>query len=399
MPKSAIARQVAVDMQAASWVRAMFEKGRKLKAEFGADNVQDFTLGNPNASPPPAFFDAVAACAAERDPANHRYMTNAGYDEARAAVARFLSQEYKLDFDAAGVLLTCGAAAAMNVVLRAVLDPGDEVIVLAPFFSEYRFYVEQAQGRLVVAETTREFLPDPAALENALTDRTRAVVVNTPNNPTGALYPEESCREVGRLLGRYDRPDRPLYLICDDIYRRVIYDLPWCPAPALHYPRSIIVSSYSKDLSIPGERLGYVAPHPRLADRDLLLSAMTMLNRTLGFVNAPAFMQRVVTRCADALCDQTLYRQNRDTLCDALRSYGYELPMPGGAFYAFPKSPLPDDAAFIELLMNQHRILGVPGRGFGRPGYFRLSYCVDRDTVERSLPGFKAAIEETRRRA
>lgn len=392
---NAVAAKVATDMQSASWIREMFEKGRRLKAEFGDDQVFDFTLGNPNAPPPDAYFAALQAVAAERKPALHRYMPNAGFDEARAAVARYVSAEYRLDIDAASVILTSGAAGGMNVVLRAICNPGDEFITLAPYFPEYKFYIEQAGGRMVLVQTDADFQPDIPAIKAALTDRTRGILVNTPNNPSGAVYSEDKCRALGELLAAHDRPDRPLYLLCDDPYRRIIFDLDWCPAPSKHYPRTIIVSSYSKDLSIAGERAGYIAVPPTVPDQPLLLGAMTMLNRTLGFVNAPAFMQRVLARCAGTLCDVSFYRQNRDLLCDALADFGYDLNRPRGALYAFPKTPI-DDVEFVNLLLKR-RVLAVPGRGFGRPGHIRVSFCVDRQTIERGLPGFRAALAEARR--
>lgn len=391
----AIADKVAADMGAASWIREMFEKGRRLKAELGDDRVFDFSLGNPNATPPPAFFDALAAVACDRTPALHRYMPNPGFDDTRAAVARFVSREYRVEVDPAGIVLTTGAAGGMNVVLRAICNPGDEVLILAPFFPEYRFYVEQAGARPVVVQTDADFQPDIAALDAAVTPRTRAIIINSPNNPSGAVYTEERCREMAKLAAQHDRPDRPLYLVTDDPYRRILYDLDWCPTPARHYPRTVLVSSYSKDVSIAGERLGYIAVPNATPERGLLLGALTMLNRTLGFVNAPALMQRVIARCADALCDLSFYRANRDRLCHALRDYGYDLILPQGALYAFPKSPIDDDAAFSDILLK-HRVLAVPGRGFGRPGYLRLAFCVDRATIEGGLPGLKAAIDEVR---
>jgi aspartate aminotransferase len=391
----AVARKVLADMGTASFIREMFEKGRRLKAELGEDNVFDFSLGNPNADPPPAFFQALRAVAAERQPALHRYMPNVGFDDTRAAVARFASSEYRLKVEAASVILTTGAAGGMNVVMRAICNPGDEVITLAPFFPEYRFYIEQVGGTMVMVQTDHEFQPDIPALAAALTPRTRAIIINTPNNPSGVVYTAEKCRALGQLLTQHDRPDRPIYLVCDDPYRRIIFDLDWCPTPVHDYPRTIIVSSYSKDLGIAGERVGYIVVPPAVPDRAVLLGAMTMLNRTLGFVNAPAFMQRVIARCADALCDVSFYKQNRDLLCGALREFGYELLTPRGALYAFPKTPIADDAAFVDLLLK-HRVLAVPGRGFARPGYMRLSYCIDRRTIERALPALKAAIDEVR---
>lgn len=389
--RPAIAGKVAADMKSASWIREMFEQGRRLKAQHGEQNVFDFSLGNPNGIPPDAFFRAVRKVAAEYMPDLHRYMPNAGFEAARAAVARFLTREYRMEFDAASVVLTAGAAGGMNIVMRAICDPGDEVVVLAPYFPEYRFYIEHAGGVMVVAQTDDAFQPDLDALEAAITQRTRAVILNTPNNPSGAVFTAEKCRALAELLKRHDRPDRPLYLVTDDPYRRILYDLDWCPTPATDYPRTIIVSSYSKDLSIPGERAGYVAAPPALPERATLLGALTMLNRTMGFVNMPAFMQRVVAHCADGRCDLDFYRANRDLLCDALRAAGYELTVPGGALYAFPKTP-GDDVEFVRRLL-EHRILAVPGRGFGRPGHVRLSFCVDRGTIERALPGFRAARE------
>jgi len=389
----AIAQKVAADMAGASFIREMFEKGRRLKAEFGADQVFDFSLGNPNATPPPAFFGALKAVAAEFSPALHRYMPNVGFDETRAAVARFASAEYRLPIETGAVIMTSGAAGAMNVVLRAICNPGDEVIALAPYFPEYRFYIEQVGARMTLVQTDAEFQPDMPAIAAALSDRTRAVLINTPNNPSGAVYTAEKCRALAELLARHDRPERPLYILCDDPYRRIIFDLDWCPTPAQFYPRTLLVSSYSKDLSIAGERAGYVVVPSTVPERELVLGALTMLNRTMGFVNAAAFMQRVIARCADALCDVSFYRQNRDLLCDALREFGYELVTPRGALYAFPQTPIADDKAFVDLLLK-HRVLAVPGTGFGRPGHMRLSYCVDRRTIEGGLPGLKAALHE-----
>lgn len=392
---SVIADKVAADMGSASFIREMFEKGRRLKAEFGEDNVFDFSLGNPNATPPDAFFRALREAAEEHQPALHRYMPNVGFDEARAAVARFLRTEYGAPFEAADVIMTSGAAGGMNVTLRALCNPGDEVLILTPFFPEYRFYVEQAGGRVVLVQTDSDFQPDFAKIEAAITERTRAIIINSPNNPTGAIYSEANCRELGALLARHDRPERPIYILLDDPYRRIIYDVDTCPTPLRHYPRTILISSYSKDVSIAGERIGYIAVPHSVPQREKVLAAMTMLNRTLGFVNASAFMQRVIARCADARCDLDFYRQNRDLLCNALLSYGYDLKVPGGALYAFPKTPIADDAEFIAVLVK-HRVLAVPGRGFGRPGYMRLSFCVDRKTIERGLPALKAAIDEVR---
>ena len=389
-----IASKVARDMQAASFIREMFEKGRRLKEEHGADNVFDFSLGNPNATPPEPFFEALRAVANEHNPALHRYMPNVGFDETRAAVARFVSREYRLEIKPGAVIMTSGAAGGMNVVLRSICNPDDEVITLGPYFPEYRFYIEQAGAQMVLVQTDEQFQPDLNRLRESVSERTRAIIVNTPNNPSGAVYTEESCRGLGELLREHDSADHPVYLLCDDPYRRIVYDLDWCPTPAAHYDRTIVVSSYSKDVSIAGERAGYIAVPPSVPDQGVVLNAFTMLNRTLGFVNASAFMQRVLARCADALCDVSYYRENRDLLCNALQEYGYELIVPRGALYAFPKTPI-DDVEFVDVLVK-HRVLAVPGKGFGRPGHIRLAFCVDRKTIEHGLPSLKAALDEVR---
>lgn len=395
MPTHVIANKVAEDMKAASWIREMFEKGIRLKAEFGDQNVHDFSLGNPNGTPPEAFFQAVNDVAAERNPQLHRYMPNAGFPQTRAAVAQFLADEYRTPLDPEAVIMTSGAAGGMNVVLRSICNPGDEVITLAPFFPEYRFYIEQAGAKMVLLQTDDRFEPNIETIAAAINNRTRAIIVNSPNNPSGAVYSDQRCKDLADLLAKHDSPDHPIYLVTDDPYRRIIFDLDWAPTPVPHYHRSIIVSSYSKDVSIAGERAGYIAVPPAVPERPLLLGAMTMLNRTLGYVNQSAFIQRVIARCANALCDVNFYRQNRDLLCNALLEFGYNLNVPGGALYAFPKTPIDDDPAFVDILMK-HKVLAVPGRGFGRPGYMRISFCVQRETIERALPAFKAAIDETR---
>ncbi|MBI5864011.1 MAG: pyridoxal phosphate-dependent aminotransferase [Planctomycetes bacterium] len=398
MPSEAIAARVAEAIGSASFIREMFERGRRLKAEFGDENVFDLSLGNPTATPPQAYFDAIRAVAAEFKPVLHRYMPNSGFDETKAAVARFLTQEYKQEIDPAGVIMTSGAAGGVNVVLRAICNPGDEIIVLAPYFPEYRFYIEQTGASMVLVQTDDHFQPDLAAIERAITPRTRAVLINSPNNPTGAVYSAQACRGLAELLNRHDRDDRPLYCISDDPYRRILYDLAWCPTPIGTVRRGIIVSSYSKDLSVAGERAGYIAIPPPTPERPLLLSAMTMLNRTLGYVNMAAFMQRVVARCASACCDTSGYRENRRLLCEMLHDLGYELEWPQGAIYAFPRTPIGDDLAFVDIL-TRHLILAVPGRGFGRPGFIRLSFAVETKVIERSAGAFRAAREEALARA
>lgn len=391
MTRGPIAAGVAQNMQRASWIRAMFEKGRAIKARLGEDRVFDFSLGNPDAIPPTEFMDAVVAVAQERAGGLHRYMPNAGFDETRAAIAAFVAREYHISLDAGGLVVTCGAAGGLNVVFRALCDPGDEVIVLAPFFPEYRSYIEQAGGTMVTVDTDAHFQPDLSRIQSALTTRTRAILVNSPNNPTGAVYSEAICQGLADLLAKHDRPDQPLYLVTDDPYHRLTYDRQGCPTVVGRYARCIIVSSYSKDLSIAGERIGYVAAPSGTPDRESLVGAFTMLNRTLGYVNAPAFMQRVVARCADALCDVSEYRRKRDLLCRVLAEAGYSLQVPAGGMFVFPRTPMADDVRFVDLLLAQN-ILAVPGQGFGRAGHIRLSLAVPRETIERAAAGFAAAF-------
>lgn len=393
MARGAIAEQVAADLSASSWIRGMFEKGVELRAKFGAENVHDFSLGNPNANPPEAFFEALRGVTTERAPRMHRYMPNAGIPETRSAVAAFVANEYALDVDAGGVVMTTGAAGGLNVVMRTICDPGDQVIVLAPYFPEYRFYIEHAGAEVVVVQTDEAFQPDPRAIEAAISDKTRAILVNSPNNPSGVVYSESHCRALAEIARRHDREERPLYLVLDDPYRRLVYDAPRPPTPAESYDRTILVSSYSKDLSVAGERCGYVVVSARVPQRRELLAGLTMLNRTLGFVNAPALIQRVIARCADACCDVDFYRKNRDRLCAMLRDVGYELVIPDGGMFVFPRTPIADDAAFVARLVEQ-RVLCVPGRGFGRAGHMRITFAVDPETIDRARDGFAAALRD-----
>jgi len=375
-----------------SWIRKMFEQGNRLKEELGARNVFDFSLGNPDVPPPPEFDAVLAEEAARRDPMIHTYMTNAGFLDARAAVAGFYKGETGLDFAADDVVMTSGAGGALNVVLKSLLDPGDEVVVLAPFFVEYGFYVSNHGGRLVVAETTPDFLPDLDALDAAITEKTRVVIVNSPNNPTGRMYTPEALEATAALLRRSAASlGRPIYLVSDEPYREIVYDGAAYPHPSMYYDDCVTITSHSKDLSLAGERIGHLMISPRCAARTQLRQAVVFCNRILGFVNANALMQRVVARLMGTTVDVGVYQRRRDALCDALASFGYEFHRPEGAFYLFPRSPTPDDGVFCDHLLRQN-IIAVPGAGFGRAGYFRISYAVDDAVIERSLPAFERAL-------
>lgn len=378
----------------ASWIRKMFEEGARLKAEFGSDQVFDFSLGNPDVPPPPEFRKVLMGLAADERPGQHAYMPNGGLPWVREVIAERMSSEQKVEVDPADMLMSCGAAGALNVVMKALLNPEEEVILLAPFFVEYNFYVDNHGGVGKVVNTDDEFNIDLQAIEEALTEKTKAVIINSPNNPTGQLYPAESIAALGKLLEEASqRFETTIYLISDEPYRKIVYDDHQVPSIFEHVRNSIVLSSFSKDLSLPGERIGYLAVHPEADDKLALLDAMTLATRILGFVNAPALIQRTVAELQDAMVDNSIYARRRELFCAILQEAGYDFIRPKGAFYLFPKSPIEDDAVFCALLQQQ-KILAVPGRGFGAPGYFRLAFCVDENYIERAAEGFRKALVE-----
>jgi aspartate aminotransferase len=387
-----IARHITDALQASSWIRKMFEEGTALKARHGADRVCDFTLGNPNVPPPVSFKKTLAEVAA--DPAtNHAYMFNAGYPETRQAVAGQVAREQKGPVTGDDIVMTCGAAGGLNVILKAILNPGETVVTPAPFFVEYRFYVENHGGRMITAPSLPGFDLDLSALDRAIDENTRAVLINSPNNPTGVVYSGDTIGRLGQLLAEKSRAyNRNIYLIADEPYRDIVYDNVVVPSLFDKYADSIVVTSYSKTLSLPGERIGFVAVNPAAAHKQDLLAAMVFTNRVLGFVNAPALMQRVIARMPGEHVNINEYARKRERLCAILSDCGYDFIKPAGAFYLFPKSPLADDVAFVRRL-QQELVLAVPGSGFGGPGYFRLAYCVDDRTIENAAPGFKKAID------
>jgi aspartate aminotransferase len=383
-----LARTVTEQLERASWIRRMFEEGARLKAERGADNIFDFTLGNPDVDPPPEVLATLARVAAQNSPQIHAYMPNAGFQQAREAVAAHLARKTGLPFTAGHILMTVGSAGACNVFLRSVLDPGDEVIVLMPCFSEYPFYIQNHAGRMVPVETDETFLPDIGRIAAAITPRTKAILLNTPNNPTGRIYPEEVLRELDGLLSGLDHP---VTVVSDEPYTPIVFDGRSHPVVASLIQRTVIANSWSKAFAIPGERIGYLALSPQLPEAAELFDAGTFANRVLGFVNAPAVWQRVVTETIDVQPDIGSYQQRRDLMCEELSRIGYDVPKPEGTFYVFPKTPIPDDVAFVRLLAGEG-VLAVPGAGFGRSGYIRLSLTVPRSTIERSLPAFERAL-------
>jgi aspartate aminotransferase len=389
-----VSRAVADNLASASWIRRMFEEGARLKQERGSDKVFDFTLGNPEIEPPPAVLEAARRVLDDRTPHRHAYMPNAGHPRVREAVAGRLRVATGLAYTADHVLMTVGAGAALNTVLKALLNPGDEVVTVAPFFVEYRFYAENYGGRLVVVPPRDDLTPDVARLEAALTPRTRAIILNSPNNPSGVIYPASTFVEIEALLGRVAQP---IVLISDEPYRALVFDDVVVPEVAPLVTRTIVATSWSKSLAIPGERIGYLAFSPRMPEAADLFEACTFTSRVLGFVNAPALWQWVVAEVGDQAIDVTPYRDKRDLMYEGLTRIGYQCVKPQGAFYVFPRTPIEDDVAFVRLLAEEG-VLTVPGSGFGMPGHIRISLTVERETVARALPGFERAFRKARAR-
>ncbi len=388
-----ISRNVRRSMDEGGWIRRMFEAGIALKAQYGADQVFDLSLGNPIVEPPEQFRQELVRLAQSTAPGMHRYMPNAGYPETRQAVAETLAQETGLPFSLSEVVMACGAAGAANVVLRTILNPGDEVIILAPYFVEYVYYIDNHNGVPVVVSTDQDFQLNLPAIEAAITSKTRGIIVNSPNNPSGAVYSSEQLEALAQLLRRkQEEHGSEIFLLSDEPYRRLIYDDLIYPQVFPHYEKTIVVNSHAKDLGLPGERIGYIAVHPAYPQREELVDGLIFCTRTLGFVNAPALMQHVVRSLQGISVDVAGYQRKRDYLCSQLTEMGYSVVKPQGAFYLFPRSPLADDAAFVDAL-QEWNVLTVPGKGFGTPGHFRISYCVEDWVLEGAVKGFAAAAE------
>ncbi len=389
----AVSKKVKEAMEGGSWIRKMFEEGMALKQEHGEENVFDLSLGNPIIEPPAEFLQELRTLAGSPVPGMHRYMPNAGYTETRAAVAGQLTEETGLAFGAEHLVMTCGAGGALNVVMKTLLDPGDEVVIFAPYFVEYMFYADNHGGSCRVVPPNAEYLPDLEAFEASLNARTRMVLVNSPNNPTGRVYSAELLTELGGIIrDKEEEYGTEIFLVSDEPYRKILFDGAQYPHVFPHHVRTIVATSHSKDLGLPGERIGFVAVRPDYEGRAELVDGLTFCNRTLGFVNAPALMQRIVARLQSVTVDVGQYQAKRDYLYEALMDIGYSVVRPEGAFYMFPRSPTEDDVAFTEEL-RENLVLVVPGRGFGLSGHFRIAYCVDDRTLEGSLAGFRAAFQ------
>ena len=390
----AVSKKIKKHMTEGGWIRKMFEEGIVLKKKFGERNVFDLSLGNPIIEPPEQFRRELRDWADNPRPGMHRYMPNAGYPETRAAVAAHLSSKTGLPFTANEIVMTCGAAGALNTALKAISEPGDEIIIFAPYFSEYIYYADNHEAAAKIVPTDSQFIPDLKALESSITPKTKAVLVNSPHNPTGVVYGAKTLEGIGKIMAKKEKQyGTEIFLLSDDVYRKLVYDRVECPYLFQYHPRTIVTTSHSKDLALPGERIGYIAVNPQYDGREELINGLVFCNRVLGFVNAPALMQHIVQSLQDASVDIAQYEKKRDFLYNNLSGIGYSIVKPQGAFYIFPKSPIEDDLAFVRE-MQKHNVLVVPGRGFGAPGYFRISYCVDDWVIEGSLKGFKAAAKE-----
>ena len=381
-------------MEQGSWIRKMFEEGISLKRQYGDENVFDLSLGNPVIDPPEEFFAKLKSIADSPITGMHRYMPNAGLVETREAVAGQLVDETQITFTADEIIMTCGAGGALNVVMKTLMDPGDEFVIFAPFFVEYHFYADNHGGSCKVVPPDQNFLPDIDAFRDSITPVTRGVLINSPNNPTGVLYSSDVLENLCEIIRQKEKEyGTEIYLVSDEPYRRIIFDQLEYPHIFDHHQRSIVATSHSKDLALPGERIGYIAIHPECPDKEEIIDGMVFCNRTLGFVNAPALAQHLVASLQSVTVDVSLYERKRDFLYSELIEMGYSVVRPQGAFYMFPKAPIEDDVEFVDKL-KEERVLAVPGTGFGLPGYFRLSYCLNDETIEGALPGLKRAIAQ-----
>ena len=388
-----ISKAILDVLEQSSWIRKMFEEGIQLKKEFGEKNIFDLSLGNPLLEPPEKFKKKLIELSNSDEKGLHRYMPNQGFQSTREKVANSLAKESNFPITSEELIITTGAAGGVNAILKSILNPNDEIIVFSPFFVEYLFYIKNHNGIPVIAKTDENFFPDLSDLSKKITKNTKGIIINSPNNPTGVLYPIEIIEKIGEILSSKEKElGTEIYLISDEPYRKIIFDNKKYPFIFPHHDRSIVVTSHSKDLGLAGERIGYIALSPKDKDKQVLYDALVFSLRTLGHVNATAIMQKSIEDIQEESVDINIYKQKRDYIYDELIQIGYECVKPDGAFYLFPKSPIEDDAKFVRILQNS-KVLTVPGRGFGLAGYFRISYSVDDWVLEGSIEGFKKAFE------
>jgi aspartate aminotransferase len=390
-----VSKKIQKFVQQGSEIRKMFEEGTILKKQYGVDNVFDLSLGNPIMEPPKEFYESLKDIAINQPVGIHRYMSNSGYPSTRQAIANNLSTETEMNFSENHIIMTCGAGGALNVVLKTLLNSGDNVIILSPYFVEYRFYIDNHNGKSLVVDCDENFHPNINELKETITATTKAIIINSPNNPTGVVYPIEVLNSIANVIKEKEKEfNTSIFIISDEPYRKIIYDGNEYPFLYKFHDRTIIATSHSKDLGLAGERIGYIAVNPLLSNSQDLIDAMIFCNRTLGFVNAPALMQNIIGELQDITVDIKEYTKKRDFLYTELSNIGYEIKKPEGAFYMFPKSPLVNDRDFTQLLKKQN-VLVVPGSAFGKQGYFRISYCVTDEELKGSIRGFDKAYQET----
>ena len=390
-----VSKKIQQFLQQGSEIRKMFEEGAILKKQYGADNVFDLSLGNPIMEPPKKFYESLKNISINQPLGIHRYMPNSGYSATRQAIAKNLSIETELNFSENNIIMTCGAGGALNVVLKTLLNSGDNVIILSPYFVEYRFYIDNHNGESRMVDCDENFHPNINELKETITATTKAIIINSPNNPTGVVYPTEVLNSIADVIKDKEKEfNISIFIISDEPYRKIIYDDNKYPFLYKFHDRTIIATSHSKDLGLAGERIGYIAVNPLLSNSQDLIDAMIFCNRTLGFVNAPALMQNIIGELQDITVDIKEYTNKRDFLYTELSNIGYEIKKPEGAFYMFPKSPLENDRDFTQLLKKQ-KVLVVPGSAFGKQGYFRISYCVTDEELKGSIRGFDKAYQET----
>lgn len=373
-----------------SVIRAMFEEGKRLSEIYGEENVFDYSIGNPNIEAPSEIKDIIIKILNEENPNKlHGYMNNSGYEDVRDGIAENINVKYNTKLNYENIVMTCGAAGGLNIILKSILNPGDEVIIFAPFFGEYINYVNNFDGKIkIISADTKSFQPNLKELEKEITSKTKAIIINSPNNPSGVIYNENTIIKMSKILKmKEEELGSQIYLVSDEPYREIIYDNAKVPCILNYYDNSFIGYSYSKSLSLPGERIGYVVVNSKIKDFKEMVASLNISNRILGFVNAPSLFQRVIKESLNLEVDSNIYKKNRDLLYNHLIQIGFECMKPEGTFYLFPKSPIDNDVKFCEDA-KKFNILAVPGSTFGCPGYFRLSYCISYEKIEKSLKAF-----------